>query len=156
MVPREEISWTDSVKNEDVVQTHEGKERPTYHTTKVTHSIKKNPRISYPNTLYLRFKSSRAPDYCSVTNYTAKCTARNWPDYELLATEYYMLLPAICRLQHCQSLPPSVMNNGNYLHTTAAKLRIPCHYKHCQGISRNDAKSGVEHKAVITQRIVGY
>lgn len=29
----------DSVKNEDVVQSHEGKERPAYNTTKVTHTV---------------------------------------------------------------------------------------------------------------------
>ena len=39
MVLRKEISWTYSVKNENVVQSHEGKERPTYNTTKVTHTV---------------------------------------------------------------------------------------------------------------------
>jgi hypothetical protein len=48
MIPRKlcnvmlrKISWTDSVKNEDVVLNQKGKERPTYNTTKVTHSFHK-------------------------------------------------------------------------------------------------------------------
>jgi hypothetical protein len=63
VVLRKEIGWTDSVKNENVVQSHERKERLyIQYNEGNTHCFHIKLRISYPNIPYLRLKSSRASD----------------------------------------------------------------------------------------------
>ena len=62
---------TGNVKNVDVVQNREGKERPTCNTTKLTHCFHTKLRMPYPIDSYLCLKTSGAPDHCTVTTHTA-------------------------------------------------------------------------------------
>jgi len=67
-----------------------------------------------------------------------------------MAKVYNMLMTAFCKLQHSQSIPPSVMNNGIYLHTPAVSFSTPSHIftpKVCSVITLNP--NGVDNNTVI-------
>ena len=123
------------------------KERNALHTTQRSNTLfprkTKNFLPDYPLPTPQVFTRSR-----SLPTLPPKHTAHNWPHYKLLGTEF-LLVTAICKLQQCQLPPQSVIINGNYLHTPS-HLVTP---NVCLAITFN--LSGVNHNAVIMQRIVG-
>ena len=139
------IGWTESVKNKYVVQSHEGKERPSYNTTKVIHAVltkKKNThthtRIPYPNTLptpQVFTRSTLLPKHTAgpITNYSPETTC-HW------------VLTAICQFQTMSDAITICYKYGNYLHM--ASLHVTS-WSTLPGHSRKTLNpNGVEHNVI--------
>jgi len=114
------------VKNENVVQPR-GKGTPYIQDNTVSSHTQNTMNFlpEYPLILQQLQMITLSP----TTNLSTRHATDRIP---ILTTEYCFLLAAISKLR-CQSIPPSVINNGNYLH--AAPLN------HSQGTAGDNAQS---------------